>query len=65
MTLLPNINRSEIRQKLNVTEAENNPFFSVRDSNCSYRELVKSYKESEEYWNEQISRKFSRRNLER
>ena len=44
--LIPHINQEKIKTKFNVTEAENNPFFSVRDSNCSYRELANSYKQS-------------------
>ena len=50
--------------ELNVSEDENNPFFSVNQtSKFSYESLIKSYINCVSHWKEKISGKFDKLEL--
>lgn len=46
-----------------MTEAENNPFYSIREGDSSIEEVVSAYLKSYKHWTNFIHKKFDRRKL--
>jgi hypothetical protein len=57
------LTENEIKNIFQTNDEENNPFFSVRDSEGSINELVEAYFESQSFWKEQILHRFSKTSL--
>ena len=57
------LTENEIKNIFQTNDEENNPFFSVRDSEGSVNELVEAYFESQSFWKEQILHRFSKTSL--
>lgn len=50
----------QIKSVFTITDEENNPFFSVRESSSDMDRLVDSYQKTEEHWRNSVVGRFSR-----
>jgi hypothetical protein len=54
-----------MKDTFSLEESENNPFFSVSDAKCNIQSLAQSYMQAQSHWEQKISHKFRKADLER
>ena len=59
-----NQNISSLNRMFEVTEEEDNPFFSSREGEISYETLVQSWRKAEMHWTEEIANQFDLKEFE-